>query len=166
MWKTLGLLLAVATVVGIAGLTTAHAAPDGPGKKREGERPSLVAIVFGSLRESDGDRSVVDLRAVIRDGAARGNLRFYSPDTGYYSGRVRTLSVQNGVIRASGAGPLLRPDGQRMPVRYEAEITEGTKHVTIRVQGREGVHYTLDGALDPGFVKAGAPPAPEKGKAS
>ena len=163
----LAVLLAVGAIAAIAGIGTAYAGGlDGSGKRAERERPSLVAIAIGALKEADGGHSIVDLRAALREGDARGNLRFYCPEMGYYNGGVRTLSVENGIIKATGAGPLHRPDGQRVPVHYEAEINQGTKHVTIRVQGREGVHYSMEGVLEPGFVKAGAPPAPatEKNK--
>lgn len=118
-----------------------------------------VAIAIGGVAESSGDTATIDLRAAKGAERAGGTLRFWDEEHGYYNGVVRTLSIEGGVIRASGAGPLWTGAGERVPVRFELTIVEATDHVTIVVEGREdaGYRYTIEGTLD-GLIFAGAPP--------
>lgn len=119
--------------------------------------PDVVAVAIGHLKETDGSSAIVDLRAGARDGRAAGTLRLFCPKEGYYNGAVRQLAVKDGVITVSGAGPLIRPDGSRMAVRYTARLSIDSKQVAIVVEGRNGFSYTMEGALSPGMVKAGDP---------
>ena len=158
MRKVLGIVFAAGAVIGLLGLRTAYAAgPGEAGKRGEREKPSSVAVAIGTLNEAGGDYAFIDFRGAQRNGGAGGNLRFYAPDEGYYNGGVRTLSVQDGVVKATGAGPLVKPDGGRVRVRYEAEFNQRTKQVTIKVEGKGGVKYTIQGRLDPGLIKTGSP---------
>jgi hypothetical protein len=143
----LGALVLAAAVLG-----TAYAAePDRPEKRKD--RPDVVAVALGVLKEPGGDQAVVDFRAAKNGDNVRGNLRFYSKDDGYYNGAVRRFAVQDGVIKAAGAGGLLKPDGTRVPVRFEAEFHVVAKKVSIKVTGKGGFEYTLEGTFDPGFIK-------------
>ncbi len=120
-------------------------------------KPSLVAVAIGQLNESNGDSVSVDLHAAIRNGTPGGALRFFDHDVGYYNGGVRTLSVDGGVIKVTGGGGLLRPDGSRIAVRYSAQFSLDGSHATITVQGKS-FQYTMDGRLN-GFVHVFTPPA-------
>jgi hypothetical protein len=111
-----------------------------------------IAIAIGQLIEDDGERATVDMRGATDGARAGGALRFYSADHGYYNGAVRTLAVENGTIKATGRGGLIKPDGTRAAVQYTATITPD-KRVEIVVTGRNGFTYTLAGRLDPGFVE-------------
>lgn len=164
MKKLLALFLATGAIIAISGLSTAYAAPSGAPGKPDKVRPTLVAVAIGSVKEADGGRAIVEFRAAQRGEGAAGNLRFYSPETGYYNGGVKKLSVEGDIIKAAGAGPLTRTDGERVAVHYQAEFNQRTKQVTIHVQGREGLDYSIEGAFDPGFIKADAPPAPKASK--
>ncbi|MBI2939802.1 MAG: hypothetical protein HYY04_05130 [Chloroflexi bacterium] len=157
MRRTPGILIALGAVLALLTVGTATAAGTPP-RKAEADSPTTVAIAIGQLEEQDGDSATLDLRAATRDGKTGGTLRFYSPTEGYYNGGVRTLAVENGAIKASGGGGLIRPDGTRLLVRYTAEISADGQQVKILVRGRKGLEYTLAGRLDPGFVWAGAPP--------
>lgn len=119
--------------------------------------PSLVAVAIGQLEEEDGEYSTVDLRASIRDDKAVGALRFYSEEYGYYNGGVRTLVVEDGLIKVTGGGGLFQPDGTRAAVRYEAEFALDGSHASIHVTGRD-LDYTMEGSLD-GFVHLWEPTA-------
>ena len=44
---------------------------------------------------------------------------------------------------------------------YDGRSAVG-RRVVIKVEGKEGASYSLDGVFDPGFVKAGPPPAKDK----
>ena len=155
MRKLLIVFSLLAAAVTIAPIAAAYAAP-----KRE--HPDVVAVALGTLNESEGDQAVVDFRAGKTGDDAKGNLRFYSEEHGYYNGAVKRLSIENGVIKAAGGGGLVKPDGTRFPVRFEAEFHASSKRVSIKVQGREGYQYTLDGVLDPGFIKIGNPEQTER----
>ncbi len=120
-------------------------------------KPSLVAVAIGQLKESNGDSFTVDLGAAIRNGTPGGALRFFGRDVGYYNGGVRTLAVDGGVIKVTGGGGLLRPDGTRIAVRYSAQFSLDGSHATITVQGKN-LQYTMDGRLD-GFVHVFTPPS-------
>ena len=165
-WRLFAVSVAVVLLAGLAIATVIAAEPPRPRPAQSQvvrtptpggapTAPGLVAIAIGQLREADGETATVDLHATIRGGQVGGNLRFFSDD-GYYNGGVRTLSVQNGVIRAAGAGGLLKPDGTRVIVAYEAEITVATKRTSIHIRGA-GIDYTLHGVIEPGFVFAGSP---------
>lgn len=119
--------------------------------------PSSVAIAIGQLKEDDGGSTTIDLRAGIRDGKVGGTLRFFCPMEGYYNGGVRTLTVEDGAIKATGGGGLIRPDGTRIAVRYTADISADGEQVTIAVEGRNGYTYTMSGQLEHGLVWAGDP---------
>jgi hypothetical protein len=147
----LGLVLVGALTVG-----TAAAAPSDEAGKPAHAKPTTVAIATGQLVEDDGGRATLDLRAHSDGQKAGGALRFYSASDGYYSGAVKTLSVSNGAITASGGGGLIKPDGTRVPVKYTATISADGSKVDVEVTGKAGFHYALVGKLD-GFVKAGDP---------
>src|SRR5438552_3306938 len=108
MKKVLMVALAAGALIGLVGIVTASAAPN----EAKGDKtpPSLVAFAIGSVKEADGDRSIVDFKAGLTGGDAHGNLRIFSTDMGYYNGGVKSFSVEGGIVKASGAGPLLRPD--------------------------------------------------------
>jgi hypothetical protein len=118
-----------------------------------------VAIAIGGVAESGGDTATIDLRAAKGAERAGGTLRFWDEEHGYYNGVVRTLTIEGGVIHATGAGPLWTPEGERVPVRFDLTIDEASKQVTIVIEGREdaGYGYTLAGTLE-GFIFAGDPP--------
>jgi len=122
------------------------------------ERPQMVAIAIGQLNEADGETATVDFRGAIRMDGVGGNLRFFSEEYGYYNGGVRTLSVEEGIIHATGGGGLFQPDGTRIGVRYEAEFVIESGETTIHVMGKDGLDYMMEGTLD-GLVHAGPPPA-------
>ena len=117
--------------------------------------PTLVAIVIGQLKEPAGESFTVDLHAAIKNGTPDGALHFFGDAVGYYNGGVRTLSVDGGVIKATGGGGLFRPDGTRIAVRYSAEFSTDGSHAKITVQGRD-YQYTMEGRLD-GFVHVFTP---------
>ena len=154
-------LLALAVLAPLAMVAVSEAAPgDRPQRPPAAERPrpDVRAVAIGELREADGESCTLDFHAAALGERARGQLRFHCADHGFYVGGVRTLTVENGAIRAQGGGPLTAPDGTRKAVRYEASISADGSQVTIRVTGRD-LDYTLSGRLE-GFVRAGAPPAP------
>ncbi|MBI4492363.1 MAG: hypothetical protein HY690_06175 [Chloroflexi bacterium] len=156
MRRTLGILIGLGAIVALFAVGTASA-QEAKQPRAQASLPTLVAVAIGQLKEADGGSSTIDLRAGLRDGQSRGNLRFYDPAVGYYNGAVRSLSLENDTIKASGAGGLFRPDGTRIGVRYLAEISTDGQHVSITVQGRNGYQYALSGRLDPGLVRAGSP---------
>ncbi len=161
MRKALAIAVAVVAAATLFSLGTAYAEePDRPKDKKD--RPEVVAIAIGLLNEADGDKAIVDFRAAKGDERTGGNLRFYSREHGYYNGAVRRLTVEDGIVKAAGGGGLWRPDGTRTRVRFTAEFSVESKLVAIKVQGREGYEYTMEGKLDPGFIRAGAPPEREK----
>ncbi len=163
-------ILGILVVLGVAAstLTAASVSAAGPATQPKSENGStaVVAIAIGQLKEDDGDIVTFDLRAGKRDNAVRGNLRFYCPKMGYYNGGVRTLEVKDGVIKVSGGGSLIRPDGTRKEVHYQAQISSRDKSVNIKVQGKGDFNYTMEGTLDPGLVKTFTPEAPKTKKAS
>lgn len=120
-------------------------------------RPTLIAAAIGQIEEADGESATVDLRASIREGVVGGALRFYSEEYGYYNGGVRTLVVENETIKVTGGGGLLRPDGTRTAVRYEATFALDGSSATIHVTGRD-LSYAIEGALD-GFAHVWPKPA-------
>jgi hypothetical protein len=166
-WWKLGALMGGAAVVAAvlaSGLVTvqvggsgALAADEGDAAGRPVVRPSQVAVAIGQLEEGYGESATVDLRAAIRDGQAGGALRFYSEEYGYYNGAVRTLVVEDGVIKVTGGGGLFPPEGGRLQVRYEAEFSLDGSSASIHVHGI-GIDYTMSGAFD-GFVTIWEPPA-------
>lgn len=157
MRRTLGILGIAVVGLALVGITSAAAAEES--QQEQGRGKGRGAIAIGQLRERDGGVATIDLRAASGRGRTAGNLHFYSPEHGYYNGAVRSLSVQDGAITASGGGALTQPDGQRVRVRFDAYIPADGRNVTISVQGRDGFAYTLAGNLDPGLVKAGDPRA-------
>jgi len=154
MRKTLAVLGALIAAVAVFG-TVYAAEPDRPEKTKD--RPDVVAVAFGVLKEASGEQAVVDFKAGKNGENARGNLRFYSRDDGYYNGAVRRFAVEDGIIKATGGGGLIKPDGTRIPVRFVAEFQVETKRASIKVTGREGFEYTLEGVLDPGFIRVWTP---------
>lgn len=147
MGRFIGIGLALALAVALTVGTTSAQTVTPPAAKAKS-----VAIAIGQLVEDDGERATVDLRGASDGARVGGTLRFYSADHGYYNGAVRTLSVENGTIKATGAGGLLKPDGTRAAVKYTASISPD-KRVEIAVTGRNDFAYTLAGRLDPGLVK-------------
>ena len=117
-------------------------------------RPSEVAIAIGTVTEADGGQCTLDLRAADRGDATHGNLRFYCPDDGYSNGGVRTLTVTNGAIAATGQGGFTKTDGTRSKVQFNAQISADGQ-VTVAVTGAKE-NYTLSGHLA-GKVQAGPP---------
>ncbi len=163
-------ILGILVVLGVAAstLTAASVSAAGPATqpKRENGSTAVAAIAIGQLKEDDGDVVTLDLRAGKRDDAVRGNLRFYCPMMGYYNGGVRTLEVKDGMIKVTGGGALIQPDGTRKQVHYQAEINSVNKNVNIKVHGKGGFNYTMEGTLDRGLVKTFTPEAPKTKKAN
>ena len=165
MRRFLGIVSAmgVAVITAVVALAAfsggSSAAPGGAASQLRPDlpRPSLVAITIGQVAEDDGETATVDLHGTVRDGRAMGNLRFYSEEYGYYNGGVRTLKFDDGVITATGGGGLFLPDGTRVQVRYTAMISVEDEHVEIAVKGKDGLEYTIAGALEDGFIWAGDP---------
>ena len=150
----------ITAVVALAAFSGGSSAAPGGGASQlrpDLPRPSLVAITIGQVSEDDGETATVDLHGAVRDGRAMGNLRFYSEEYGYYNGGVRTLKFDDGVITATGGGGLFLPDGTRVQVRYTAMISVEDEHVEIAVKGKDGLEYTIAGALEDGFIWAGDP---------
>ena len=160
---SIGSGLAVAAITAVVALAAfsggSSAAPgDGASQARPALPPaSLVAITIGQVVEEEGETATVDLHAIIREGRAMGNLRFYSEEYGYYNGGVRTLKFENGVITATGGGGLFLPDGTRVQVRYTATVSVDDEHVEIVVKGKDGLDYAIEGSLEDGFIWAGDP---------
>jgi hypothetical protein len=156
MWRIMGVLLAVGAAAVIIGSGSVAA---------EGPTPSptvatgTAAVAMGQLRQGYGASATIDLVAGIKDGRVAGNLRFYSPTYGYYNGAVRSLTISSGAIHATGAGPLIEPNGEHQFVQFTADVSADGQRVTITVQERSGESYTLSGRLDPGFVRTGTPSA-------
>jgi hypothetical protein len=153
-----GFALALALVAALT-VGSATAAPRDGEAGAARQRLDTVAVAIGQLLEDDGGRATIDLRAHSAGGQAGGALRFFCPVEGYYNGAVQTLSVENGAIKATGGGGLVRPDGTRWPVRYTAAIAADGSRVEIVVTGRDGFKYTMAGRLDSGVVRAGDPRA-------
>jgi len=136
--------------------TTAATDPAGTPAPDVKSPPTELAVAIGQLTEDDGDSATVDLRASNRrDEAPVGTLRFYSEDDGYYNGGVHDFTCDNGVITANGGGGLVKPDGSRVAVVYQATFNTTTDEATVHVRGR-GIDYTLDGHVD-GLVWCGDP---------
>lgn len=133
----------------------AGARAKGPAERiRDHVRPTEVAIAFG--RVTGDEPAVIDFRAA--EGAQRraGHLRFWTEDDGFYNGVARKVEINGQNVHAEGAGPLVKPDGTRVRVRFSLDLNGATKHVTVTVKG-EGVDYTLEGTIE-GRVFVGAPP--------
>jgi hypothetical protein len=99
---------------------------------------------------------------------AAGGLRLHSASTGSYAGVVRTLEVQDGVITATGAGVLLRPDQRRVRARVTITASTADRRVTLELTGaQDGAPLaTVSGTLD-GLVRAVNPapgPSPRAGR--
>jgi hypothetical protein len=118
------------------------------------EKPLAVAIALGAI-EGD-EEAYIDLHAAVGAERQGGNLRFWTEDDGYYNGGIRTVTITGQNVHAEGAGPLWKPDGTRVPVRFSMDLNGGSNRVSITVKGRE-LEYTLEGKVE-GFVFVGPPP--------
>ncbi|GEM_PF-5888939 len=161
MQRFLGVLVALGLMGSVLTAVSVSAAPSTERPSGEGEATTVAVVAIGQLVEDEGDVVTLDLRAAQRGDRVAGNLRFYCPDMGYYNGGVRTLEVDGDLIKVTGSGPLLKPDGARMRVRYQAEIKISDKSVRIAVEGRDDFSYTMKGALDPGLVRVFTPEDPK-----
>ncbi len=123
-------------------------------RARNHPKPAEIAIAFGRI---EGDEAaVIDFRAA--EGAERsgGHLRFWTEDDGFYNGVSRKVEIDGQKVHAEGAGPLTKPDGTRVRVRFTLDLDGATRALRVTVKG-EGVDYTLEGTVE-GRVFVGAPP--------
>ncbi len=123
---------------------------------RNHPKPAEIAIAFGRIQGDEA--AVIDFRAA--EGAERsgGHLRFWTEDDGFYNGVARKVEINGQNVHAEGAGPLTKPDGTRVRVRFTLDLNGATHRVQVTVKG-EGVDYTLEGTIE-GRVFVGAPPRP------
>ena len=164
MWSKLMALSAVGVLAAMMTAGTAQAAGNDAGGTVK-ERPNAIVLVTGTLQEADGGSARVDMRATDRTGGDRGNLRFASSEYGQYNGAVRDLTIDGGQVKASGAGPLITPDGKRVRVRFEATFSQDGSIARIVVTPVKGGHaYTLNGKLTQGSVKVLTPDQVRKDK--
>lgn len=114
-------------------------------KVRERVRNAEVAIAFGRLQGTE--EAVIDFRAAEGAEQSRGHLRFWTEDDGFYNGASRKVEINGQNVHAEGAGPLTKPDGTRVRVRFTLDLNGATDQVTVKVTG-EGVDYTLTGTIE------------------
>jgi hypothetical protein len=139
---------------------SAEARPKSPRERlerlRERARNAEVAVAFGRL--AGDEAAVIDFRGAEGPARSGGHLRFWTEDDGFYNGVARKVEINGQVVHAEGAGPLTRPDGSRVRVRFTLDLDGATNRLTITVTG-EGVDYTLAGTVE-GRVFVGVPPTP------
>lgn len=123
---------------------------------RDRPKPAAGAVAFGRLV---GDEpAVIDFRGAQGAERSGGHLRFWTADDGFYNGVSRTVTITGKNVHAEGAGPLVKPDGTRVRVRFTLDLNGETNRISITVKG-EGVDYTLDGTVE-GRVFVGTPQQP------
>jgi hypothetical protein len=120
---------------------------------RERARNAEVAVAFGRL--AGEEEAVIDFRGAEGPARSGGHLRFWTEDDGFYNGVARVVSIEGQTVHAEGAGPLTRPDGSRVRVRFTLDLDAATNRMTITVTG-DGIDYTLAGTVE-GRVFVGKP---------
>ena len=108
-------------------------------------RNAEIAIAFGRLQGAE--EAVIDFRAAEGAEQSRGHLRFWTEDDGFYNGASRKVEINGQNVHAEGAGPLTKPDGTRVRVRFSLDLNGDTDQVTVKVTG-EGIDYTLSGTVE------------------
>jgi len=157
-WATIGVsavVPALAVLIGVLAFSATSEAQEGepPAPEASGQpRPPLAkstAIAIGTLEEEGEEGlNIVDLHAVELGPRDHGNFRFFSEEYGYYNGGVRNLTCEDGVITAKGGGGLTQPDGTHLGVVYVATFDTNDDTATVKVTGKDGFEYTLDGTVD------------------
>lgn len=112
---------------------------------RERVRNAEIAVAFGRIVGNEA--AVIDFRAAEGTERSGGRLRFWTEDDGFYNGVTRSVEINGKNVHAEGAGPLTKPDGTRVRVRFSLDLNGETNRVTVTVTG-EGVNYTLAGTVE------------------
>lgn len=115
------------------------------GELRAKAKNAEIAVAFGRLEGAED--AVIDFRAADGPERSGGHLRFWSEDDGFYNGVSRNVEINGQNVHAEGAGPLTKPDGTRVRVRFTLDLNGDTDQVTVKVTG-EGIDYTLTGTVE------------------